>query len=97
MSDKCKTIINWCLQPDPKKRPTAVELLNFVLSDQIQIQRPASHSTSQTVRLSFRPLDNIEIKVKAPEKSTLTKPNSEYFNKNMYKKEDLLKTQAESI
>lgn len=33
VSEKCRNIIKWCLEHDPKKRPTCVDLLNFVVSN----------------------------------------------------------------
>lgn len=64
VSQKCKNIIKWCLQPDPKRRPTCVELLNHVVSE----DNSARVVGSQSVRASFTPLDNLEVKSKIFEK-----------------------------
>ena len=66
VGEKCKKIINWCLQFDPKKRPTAVELLNHIASaatPSIKEER----APSQSVRVSGVS-DHAEFKVKMQQK-----------------------------
>ena len=65
VSEKCRKIINWCLQFDTKKRPTTVELLNFVATP---VAEPEERPISQSVRMSFTPIENQDFKVKLQHK-----------------------------
>lgn len=86
VSEKNKSIINWCLQFDPKKRPSCLELLNSILDD--QKQRP----TSQSVRLSFNSIENLELKARFQLRKDKSKQNMEDLFDDKMTKECILKS-----
>jgi serine/threonine protein kinase len=91
VSEKCKNIIKWCLEHDPKKRPTCVELLNHILT-----QDAARIASSQSVRLTFSPLDNFDGKSRLFDKRDSLRPRLELapptISIDSVKKEEILKS-----
>lgn len=87
-SEKCKNIIRWCLEQDPKKRPTCLELLNYVVSEDSTRTTP-----SQPVRMSFTPLENIEVKSRIFDKRDSLRTKIELVPNTIdaLRKDDILK------
>ena len=86
VSEKARKVIEWCLHPDPRKRPSTVELLNHVV--EVQKARPVS----QSVRQSFTPIDNQDFKVKFQKKVEVIRSGIDNFWEDNYKKEDILRS-----
>jgi hypothetical protein len=78
------------LELDPKKRPTCVELLNHIFTEET-----TRVTTSQSMRVSFTPLDNIEVKSKIFEKRDSLRGKLDFVPTiaiESVRKDDILKT-----